>query len=125
MGYTYGPPRQGNVANLSFTQGQENMFNRAGPLGGDSGFGMNLGTFNTGLSAISTGFNLWNTHEQNKIAKDTLAFNKDVFNKKFDLYKKDRSRKIRRENSIASQLDSAYGSQWKDTFKRDNPTPDA
>ena len=113
----YGPPRQGNVSSLAYNQGQENMFNRQNS---GSGIGMNLGTMNTGLSLLGAGLNAYSVHEQNKIAKDTLAWNKKAFNKKFDLYKKDRERRMRREDGISAGLDRANGIK-NTTFNR-SPT---
>ena len=82
-------------------------FKYSGSDAGSSDIGMNLGTANTVLSGVVAAGNIYNTYQQNEIAEETLAWNKEAFTKKFDLYKKDRARKIRREDSISRQLTAA------------------
>ena len=76
-----------------------------------------LGLANTAISGIGSLLNFYSMREQNKVAKDTLNFNKDMFYKKFDLYKQDRARKIKREDGIGAALDRANGIKRDDTGK--------
>lgn len=51
-----------------------------GAGGGQSGFGFNMGTFNTALGALGTGFGIYNAFQANKMAKQQFNFSKEITN---------------------------------------------
>lgn len=74
---------------------------------GDGSVGGFLGSdaFGATLNLGSTILGYMGMREQNKIAKDTLAFNKDVFNKQWASYQEDRARKIKWQEDTGDQWD--------------------
>jgi len=71
--------------------------------------GSSLGVVGTGLSLITGIANAWNAHENNKIAKETLAFNKEQYAKSYDNFLADRERRIARQNSLQDSVNAANG----------------
>lgn len=61
---------------------------------------------NLGLGALS----IWNAMENNKIAKDTFNFNKEMKTKEYDMAKSDWDKRVARSEGLAAQLGSGYGS---------------
>ena len=76
-----------------------------------------LGYAQVGASLISGIANAWNAHENNKIAKETLAFNKDQYAKQYKSFLSDRERRVNRQNVLQDSVNRANGvkndSHWR------------
>lgn len=76
-----------------------------------------LGYAKLGISLITGIANAWNAHESNKIAKETLAFNKDQYAKQYESFLSDRARRINRQNHLQDSVNRANGktddSHWR------------
>lgn len=76
-----------------------------------------LGYAQIGGSLISSIANLWSTHQNNKIARETLAFNKDQYAKQYESFLSDRARRINRQNILQDSVNRANNikddSHWR------------
>ena len=80
-----------------------------------SGFGNNAGTYLQGAKAIAdiwVGYQGYKAQkEQNKLARESFEFNKDLSTKNFDLAKADYDRKVTRSNNISNEWAEANRAQ--------------
>lgn len=76
-----------------------------------------LGYAQVGISLITGIANAWNAHENNKIAEETLAFNKDQYAKQYESFLSDRARRLNRQNHLQDSYNKANGikddSHWR------------
>jgi len=110
--------------------GSSNIYNKmadsTSPTGSGSGFSFNgsLQELGAGLGAAQTIAGLWSTWEQNKLAKDSFAFNKQMATKNYNMAKDAYDRRNRRSSNIADQLagksyDEVYAAQQEYAAARD------
>jgi len=95
--------------------------------GGSSGFFGDMSgaeKTNFGINALATVGGLYSMFEQNKLAKDSFKFNKEMATKNYNMTKDAYDRRIRRGSNISDQLagksyDDVYAAQQEYSAARD------
>ena len=97
-------------------------FNKGGDTGGGGTFGS--GAVGGAMGAISAIGSLWADYqnikigkEQNKLARESFEFNKDLSTKNFNLAREDHDRQVARSNNISAQWAGNWMADTADTHE--------